>query len=311
VTGPAATADSFTHLALFYQTPMEYTAQIAPFLRAGLAAGESALVAVPPAQIGWLRDALPPEPDNIRFADMTRIGRNPAWIIPIVRDFVNAHRGQHVRYVGEPMWDTRTLPELREATRHEALVNLAFAEADVATVCPYDTARLPRAVITDAQRTHPTLMADGVTAQSQVYAGPGSIPSSCQIPLNHLSQDAMVMKYTDNLRAVRAEVSKRARQANLSEARIVDLVCAVSEVAANTLRHARSPGTLDIAIDEREIVCTLRDDGRITDPLAGRRRPAPGALGGHGLWLVHQVCDLVEMRSDESGTTIRLHMSVS
>jgi hypothetical protein len=33
-------------------------------------------------------------------------------------------------------------------------------------------------------------------------------------------------------------------------------------------------------------------------------------MGGHGLWLVNQVCDLVEMRSDDSGTTIRLHMDL-
>jgi hypothetical protein len=50
--------------------------------------------------------------------------------------------------------------------------------------------------------------------------------------------------------------------------------------------------------------------GTISDPLAGRRRPAPGALGGHGLWLVHQVCDQVELRSDGSGTTIRMHMAI-
>ena len=49
----------------------------------------------------------------------------------------------------------------------------------------------------------------------------------------------------------------------------------------------------------------------ITDPLAGQRRPAPDATGGHGLWLVYQVCDLVELRSDASGTTIRMHMAIS
>ncbi len=33
-------------------------------------------------------------------------------------------------------------------------------------------------------------------------------------------------------------------------------------------------------------------------------------MGGHGLWIVNQVCDQVEMRSDETGTTIRLHMDL-
>ena len=33
-------------------------------------------------------------------------------------------------------------------------------------------------------------------------------------------------------------------------------------------------------------------------------------MGGHGLWIVNQVCDEVEIRSDETGTTIRLHMDL-
>ena len=92
--------------------------------------------------------------------------------------------------------------------------------------------------------------------------------------------------------------------------RASDLVLAVSEVAANTLRHTPSSGTLAIWHDPHEIVCEIRDNGVITDPLAGRRRPAPDALGGHGLWLVHQVCDLVELRSDNTGTTVRMHMAI-
>jgi anti-sigma regulatory factor (Ser/Thr protein kinase) len=126
----------------------------------------------------------------------------------------------------------------------------------------------------------------------------------------HATPAAMALTYTTDLSAVRAEVEKQAREASLPERKVIDLVLAVSEVAANTVKHARSPGVLEIVRDEREVVCTIRDGGTITDPLAGRRQPAPDALEGHGLWLVHQVCDLVEMRSDRSGTTIRLHMSI-
>jgi anti-sigma regulatory factor (Ser/Thr protein kinase) len=311
VAGHVAQPGPFAHAALFYRTPSEFLAQVVTFLRTGLTAREPAFVAVPPAQIGWLRDTLGTDADSIRFEDMTSVGRNPAWIMPVVRDFVDEHRGRRVRYVGQPVWDTRTMPELREATRHEALLNLAFAEADVAILCPYDASHLTRTVIADARRTHPALVTGGTESRSQVYAGPGSIPPSCQTPLARLPHDGRSLEYSDDLRALRAEVSKRARQANLPGRKVVDLVLAVSELAANTVRHTRWPGTLDIAVDEREIACTIRDRGRITDPLAGRKRPPAGAPGGQGLWLVHQVCDLVEMRSDESGTAIRLHMSLS
>jgi anti-sigma regulatory factor (Ser/Thr protein kinase) len=120
----------------------------------------------------------------------------------------------------------------------------------------------------------------------------------------------MALTYTTDLSAVRAEVKREARQASLPEHKVIDLVLAVSEIAANTVKHAQSPGLLEISHDDREVICTIHDEGIIADPLAGRRRPAPDALDGHGLWLVHQVCDLVEMRSDRTGTTIRLHMSI-
>jgi hypothetical protein len=52
-----------------------------------------------------------------------------------------------------------------------------------------------------------------------------------------------------------------------------------------------------------EVVEVLRHEA-----LAGRRRPAAGAAGGRGLWLINQLCDLVELRTGDSGTTLRMHL---
>lgn len=120
----------------------------------------------------------------------------------------------------------------------------------------------------------------------------------------------MSYPYTTDLAAIRAVVHRYAMDAGLTEARAIDLVLAVSEVAANTVRHAKSAGNLQIWYDATEIVCQIHDEGRITDPLAGRRLPSLDASGGHGLWIVNEVCDQVELRSDETGTTIRLHMAL-
>jgi len=118
----------------------------------------------------------------------------------------------------------------------------------------------------------------------------------------------MPLTYTTDLSAVRAHVRRTAEEAGLSPARVIDLVLAVGEIAANTVRHAKSAGQLDIWHDGKEIVCQLSDKGFIRDPLAGTSQPDPEAMGGQGLWLVRQVCDQVEICSDETGTTIVLHM---
>jgi anti-sigma regulatory factor (Ser/Thr protein kinase) len=135
-------------------------------------------------------------------------------------------------------------------------------------------------------------------------AGPGGEPPRSRSPAD------MSYGYTTDLAAVRAVVYRYAKQAGLPEHRAIDLVLAVSEVAANTVRHAKSPGSLNIWYDTQEIICQIHDEGIIHDPLAGRRKPSMDAMGGHGLWIVHQVCDDVEMHSDEGGTTIRLHMKL-
>lgn len=120
----------------------------------------------------------------------------------------------------------------------------------------------------------------------------------------------MSYPYTTDLAPIRVIVRRYAITAGLPEARVIDLVLAVSEVAANTVRHARSPGSLQIWYEAHEIVCELHDEGTITDPLAGRHQPSLEGTGGHGLWIVYEVCDRVELRSDERGTTIRMHMNL-
>lgn len=306
-----AVAGAFRHIGFFYRTTAEYASTIAAFLRDGLTAGEPAFAAVPPAKVTLIADALGADARRVEFADMTDMGRNPAWIIPRVLAFTARHSRRRVRYVGEPIWASRGPAELREATKHEALINLAFAGAEAEILCPYDTTALGPAVLTDARRTHPLLLSDGRPGTSPEFAVPFRLPSSCSLPLPAPPRyNAMSYTYRTDLSQVRALVMKHALDAGLPDPRANDLVLAVSEAAANTLRHTRSPGTLTIWHSPDEIICEIHDDGVITDPLAGRRMPAPDALGGHGLWLVHQVCDLVELRSDSTGTTIRMHMSI-
>ena len=142
------------------------------------------------------------------------------------------------------------------------------------------------------------------------HAASSRVPTRPRRPLPPPGDDATFLTYRSDLAKVRALVLQQAQAAGLAEGRANDLVLAVSEVAANTLRHTPSEGTLTIWRQAGEIVCEIQDEGTISDPLAGQRRPGPDATGGHGLWLVYQVCDLVELRSDETGTIIRMHMAV-
>jgi anti-sigma regulatory factor (Ser/Thr protein kinase) len=104
------------------------------------------------------------------------------------------------------------------------------------------------------------------------------------------------------MQPVRA-LTRRAGLYGLPEDRADNLTLAVNELAANPLRHSHGGGTLRIWHTPTELVCQITDQGWIEDPLAGRRPPVSDQ-GGQGLWLVNQLCDLVQRRSGPSGTTI-------
>jgi anti-sigma regulatory factor (Ser/Thr protein kinase) len=107
---------------------------------------------------------------------------------------------------------------------------------------------------------------------------------------------------------VRNFVASSAERAGLGPPRISDLVIAVSELAANTVRHAGGDGIVQIWRTEHEVICQVADRGQITDPRAWHRARSELTLGGKGLWLVNQLCDLVQARTSHAGTVARLHM---
>jgi anti-sigma regulatory factor (Ser/Thr protein kinase) len=301
----------FRHEALLYAGTAEFVDRTATFLQEGIVAGEPAFVVVSATKIALLRDALGPDMPGVEFADMVDIGRNPARIIPAWRSFVDRHRGEPgLRGVGEPVWSGRSPAELVECQRHESLLNLALADADgLWLICPYDLATLDHDVVDGAWHSHPYVSRRGRTRASTDYPGPDALPS----PFDGSLPDppvapAQVEFGVGGLSPVRDLVERAATDHGLDRDRVADLVLAVSELGANSLSHGGGHGRLRIWSDRSDFVCEISDAGHIEDPLAGRREPVPDAVGGRGLWIANQVCDLVEVRSTEEGSVVRVRL---
>lgn len=299
--------ERLSHLAYFYDDERDYLSYLSAFVLAGLRNAEPVFVSVPGPKAALLRERLGAESDLLRYGAMTETGRNPARLIPELRAFLDEHRGWRVRFVTEAAWPGRSAAELCEATRHEALMNLAFASSPVTIVCPYDAGALGPSVLSGAECTHPELLRDGLTQPAAGY-GPGVMPAECEDPLPAPPADAQMLDYETSLRPMRELVTSHGAALRMADERITNLVIAAGEVTANTLRHTSAGGTFWVWHTSDEIICQVRDQGWIADPLAGRwRRPPEGS--GHGLWVVNQVCDLVEIRTSRAaGTIVRLHM---
>ncbi len=304
-------APRLVHDALFYETPQEYLTALLAFVRAGLEADEPVLVAVPEPNLSLMRDGLGADAGRVRLADMGTAGRNPGRIIGMVLTaFVREHAGRPVRVIGEPIWAGRSEEEYPACAEHEALINVALADAPLYVVCPYDVSRLSAEVLTDATRTHPILAHGSERWTSPSYTDPAAVAASFDRRLSPAPRDADVLLIVPRTgpRAARRFVHDFAERAGLDPARIADLRRVVQELAVNTLQHGGGSGLLTVWTADGHVVVQVQDGGRFHDPLAGRRPPSPPEVG-HGLFQVHALADLVRVHHGSEGTTVRVHVA--
>ena len=300
----------FRHEAVFYAGDEDFVERLRPFLQAGVAARQPTLVVVAAAKIDALRTALGPDAAHVEFADMTDVGRNPARIIPAWSDFVRRNAdAPAIRGIGEPIDARRSPAELAECQRHESLLNVAFDRGPrLWLLCPYDLAGLPTDVLEEARRSHPFVTNGRGSEVSLDYIDRGPAAAGFDEPLPEPPDSAAVMAFRGGwLATVRDFVGEQAQHAKLSTGKVSDLVLAVNELATNSLRYGGGQGTLRVWHTNRSLVCEVTDNGQLSDPLVGREQPGAGRLGGRGLWMVNQLCDLVQIRSLPTGTVVRVH----
>ena len=115
------------------------------------------------------------------------------------------------------------------------------------------------------------------------------------------------------LYALRAAVQAHAGRAGLSEDRAGEVVLAVHELAANAIAHGAGHGRLRMWDLAGTLSCEIVDSGRAARDDSGRAsRDGPPRTSetadpwpttdGHGLWLVRQVADHLDLRSGPRGT---------
>jgi anti-sigma regulatory factor (Ser/Thr protein kinase) len=105
-----------------------------------------------------------------------------------------------------------------------------------------------------------------------------------------------------NLYTLRAAVQAHAGQAGLSEDRTSEVVLAVHELAANAIAHGAGHGRLRMWDLAGALSCEIADGGTPgTKDSSEMADPWPVAEG-HGLWLVRQVADQLDVRSGPRGT---------
>jgi anti-sigma regulatory factor (Ser/Thr protein kinase) len=318
---------SFRHEAFLYGGRDELVAGVTAFVRDGLAHGDSVLVALAADKVEKLRAQLGHDWGRVYVSDRVAARQNPARVIPELHDFVDEYGGgdKGLRAVTEPIGPvagsgghapgshaSHAAAALEESLRHECLMNLAFESVpSLWVLCPYDVSALGAGVIDEVRRTHPYLLEHGAHYPSAAFRGgidTGRLTMT--EPLPDPPRSAVSMDFElHRLRTLRAFVALHAVEAGMDLERTADLVLAVNELGANSVQHASGRGTVRMWREADQLVCQVDDDGYITDPLVGLQTPSTFDDASRGLWVVNQLCDLVQIRSrPDIGTRVRVHM---
>jgi anti-sigma regulatory factor (Ser/Thr protein kinase) len=305
----APPASGFDHEALFYRGAADFLAGVVPFVREGLARDEAVIVAEPRERLDLLRDTLGQDASGVDFLDMAEIGANPSRIIAVWSAAVEEHTttGRGLRGVGEPAFHGRREAEFLECQVHELLLNTAFDPGPAwRLMCPYDEQRLPRAVCRGALRSHPVRSTSTERLTSADYEVDGHVAAMAGV-LPRPRKGVLSGRYgPGDVPATRRTVAHWARSCALSEDQVEALQLAASELATNSVRYGGGEGTVSMWTEAGVAVVEFCDAGHLQDPLTGRLHPPTGQESGRGLFLVNQLCDLVQLRTSPSGTTVRV-----
>jgi anti-sigma regulatory factor (Ser/Thr protein kinase) len=157
-------------------------------------------------------------------------------------------------------------------------------------------------------------------------AGPGNKAGQAILALDIAAASAPpvldVAFDSGTLYALRAQIHAHARQAGLPDSRAGDVMLAVHELAANAVRHGAGAGRLRIWNLAGVLHCQVDDGGALasSDPAwagsgqadseATKAQSASSlaamdswqATPGHGLWVVRQVADQMQVLSGPRGT---------
>jgi len=301
--------ERYRHECQLYRGIDEFLVAIVPFIQDGLERGQQVMVAVAEPRLQALRDALGDEANRVIFADMAELGRNPALIIPAWREFTAAANGRPVRGVGEPIWAGRGDTEIVECQFHEALLNLAVPEeTPLWLVCPYDIESLGDSLIIEALRSHPFVVESEVAeAGNRHYGGAAHARSLFAADLPAPATPTTAVPFdADRHGEAAARILRFAASAGTPIQRAAKFVTAVDEIATAGLHES---GQVQIRLwrDEDAMVCEVGDRGVVDDPLIGRSSSLRPQSRERGIRLANELCDLVQVRSNASGTSVRVH----
>jgi len=298
-------ATALRHNALLYESEDEYLARAVPFLKAGIEAGEGAVVAHTKPGLAMMREALGPEAARVTFVDVSAAYTRPARTLA----------AYHQVYV-EQLQKTPTLRAVADVqfgpnpnewdlwTGYEAVFNRSFGHLPAWVLCSYDANGTPDPIIEGVWQTHPEVVAGGTWNSSDHYEDPDHLLRRIAPPPAPLT-GLRPIQYGRGTEELREQLAGELAAAEISEAQTLDLLLAATEIANNAMQHGGGIQEVRVGRARGRFVCEIVDRGDgFDDPAAGYLAPRAGI--GAGLWVARQLTWRIEFFHSPTGFTTRI-----
>jgi anti-sigma regulatory factor (Ser/Thr protein kinase) len=304
------------HAVVLYDSEASLRAAAVPYVRQGLDRGESVVAVVSGSAEQALLSALGDNAGRVQWHGTGVSYRRLGAMFESFREFLATQRaaGAAVRLLTQN--DVGGGPDRMAAyLRYEAMSNEVYAPFGYRWACLYDQRTYPDEAVRCICEVHPwRLEPGGRHTRNTEYVEPVDFVAR-QVPLSQVPDPAEVESELTGLgelvklrRLLAAWAASRGMDRNDADA----LLHAVGEVVTNALQHGRPPVRVR-AWESGGTACVRVDDhGRGTIPAtAGYHRPGTAGDPGVGLWLARQLADVINYRSDQTGTSVELRFPLT
>jgi anti-sigma regulatory factor (Ser/Thr protein kinase) len=276
-----------------------------PFLRAGIEAGEGAIVAHSKPGLAMMREALGPEAAHVTFVDVSGAYTRPAQTLAAYHEVYveQLRKTPTLRAVA----DVQFGPDPREWdiwTGYEAVFNRSFGHLPAWVLCSYDANGTPDPIIEGVWQTHPEVVSGNTWTRSDCYEDPDDLlrrVTPAPEPLTGLRP----ISFGRGDEELREQLARELAGDKMSEAQTLDLLLAATEIAKNAMQHGGGIQQVRVGHARGRFVCEIVDRGDgFDDPAAGYLAPREGI--GAGLWVARQLTWRIEFFRSAAGFTTRI-----
>jgi anti-sigma regulatory factor (Ser/Thr protein kinase) len=291
------------HEAVAYSSPAELAGWLANPVSAAVRAGDVVWAVLEEETRGRLEEGLGGTAAGVRFADPGQVHAVPGFTTAVRWARYSAH-GQRTLIVGQQLLD---LPGCGPEYWARLCLGLEVAAAGLplTVLCPFrdqteDWARI--------RPTHPLLGGRNGSGPNPDHRPARELASGHPPPPRpRLGPPAAELAFrAADLGELRRLTAELAARGGLEPDRVADAVLAVNELVSNSVEHGLGSGRLRLWVpDGHGLLAEVSDGGRLTEPFPGMVRPPVSGPRGRGLWLVSELCDVMEVWTDD-GTVVQV-----